>query len=223
MKKYNGTNYSIGRKIPPEFENPLDDTLLDICEELVPYCVKYKISPNFITIFRTILGIFTLYYFNFTSDWFFPIIGTIIFYLFDCLDGHLARSTNQVSILGDYLDHYADISFFILLMVIMINKTYSNKIVLLIIILIITYLSSVHLGLQQKVYKKIKNEIRIENKLIKDKQKMIIIDEIDEELLDSLNSIHCLSDNNIRWTKYFGCGTLYMVFLFAIYYIQTHP
>ncbi len=223
MKKYNGTSFSVGRKIPPEFENPIDDVLLDICEELVPYCVKYNITPNFITVFRAILGVFTLYYFNSTSDLLIPITGTIIFYLFDCLDGHLARASNQVSILGDYLDHYADISFYIVLMVIMINKTYSKKIPVLIIILIFSYLACIHLGLQQKVYKKIKNEIREDNKISKDEQKSFVLDEIDEELLDSLNIIHVLPENNIQWTKYFGCGTLYGVLLFAIYYIQTHP
>lgn len=222
MKKFNGIKYSIGRKIPPEFENPIDDKLLDLCEELIPYCQKYKITPNFITVFRTILGIGTLYYFRFTSNIVFPIAGTIIFYLFDCLDGHLARSTNQVSILGDYLDHYADISFYLILISIMVTKSYSNKIIVLVTILVFTYLSFIQLGLQQKVYKKIKIEIREENKITKEEYKMIVLDEIDEELLDSLNLIHCLSDSNIKWTKYFGTGTMYLVLLIGIYYIQTH-
>lgn len=222
MKKYNGSYYSIGRKIPPEFENPIDDKLLDICDVMIPFCQKCKITPNFITVIRTFLGIITLYYFNFSTDWIFPIIGTIIFYLFDCLDGHLARATNQVSVIGDYLDHYADISFYILLIFIMMYKSYSNKILVLGVILIFTYLSFVQLGLQQKVYKKIKKDIREENIQIKEEDKIIILDEIDDELLDSLNSIHSLSEQNITWTKYFGTGTIYMILLIAIYYIQTH-
>ncbi len=222
MKKYNGTQYSVGRKIPPEFENPVDDKLLDICEELIPFLQKYKITPNFITVFRTILGIFTLYYFNFSCDFLFPIFGTVIFYFFDCLDGHLARVTNQVSVVGDYLDHYADISFYIVLMISFFNKKYTNKIIVIIVILGFTYLSFIHLGLQQKVYKKIKKDIREENELIKDSNKIIVLDEIDEELLDSLNSIHCLSDNNISWSKYFGTGTLYVILVIAIYYIQSN-
>jgi len=221
MKKYNGINYSIGRKIPPEFENPIDDILLDVCDKLVPYCEEFKITPNFITIFRTILGIFTLYSFYFTSNFIFPIAGTIIFYFLDCLDGHLARKTNQVSILGDYLDHYSDISFYLILILIMVYKKYSNKIFVLIIILLLTYFSFIHLGLQQKNYKKIKNDIREENK-VTDEHNIILVDEIDEELLVSLNSIHALSENNITWTKYLGTGTLYTVLLIGIYYIQTH-
>lgn len=31
MKKYNNNNYSIGRKIPPEYENPIDNFLLETC------------------------------------------------------------------------------------------------------------------------------------------------------------------------------------------------
>jgi hypothetical protein len=222
MKKYNGKHYSIGRKIPPEFENPIDDILLDICDEMIDFCQSCKLTPNFITVFRMILGFFTLYYFNFSTGWVIPIVGTVIFYLFDCLDGHLARSTNQVSILGDYLDHYSDISFYILLIYIMMNKTYPNKIVIFIIIIILSYLSFIHLGLQQKVYKKIKKDIRQENIQIKEVHKMIILDEIDDELLDSLNYFHNLQESNITWTKYFGLGTLYSFLLFAIYYIQTH-
>ena len=222
MKKYNDKYYSIGRKIPPEFENPIDNTLLDICDKLIPFCQKWKITPNFITVFRTILGFFTLYYFNFSSDWFFSILGTISFYFFDCLDGHLARATNQVSIIGDYLDHYSDISFYMLLIFIMSNKSYSNKVAVLLIIFIFTYLSFIQLGLQQKVYKKIKKDIRQENGKIKEDYKIIILDEIDDELLDSLNSIHNLSEHHIAWTKYFGTGTSFLVLITSIYYIQTH-
>jgi hypothetical protein len=222
MKKYNGRYYSDGRKIPPEFENIIDDTLLNICDKMVDFCKKYQITPNFITIFRTILGFFTLYYFNFSEDWIFPIFGTTFFYLFDCLDGHLARSTNQVSVIGDYLDHYSDISFYIVLICIMMYKPYDNKLAVLIIILTFTYLSFIHLGLQQKVYKKIRKEIRQENIENKEDYKIVILDEIDEELLDSLNSIHCFKEENILWTKYFGTGTLYLVLIIAIYYIQTH-
>lgn len=220
MKQYNGKPYSTGRKIPPEFENPLDDMLLNICDELVPFCLKYKITPNFITVFRSILGLYTLYQLDFSTDIFIPIIGTIIFYLLDCLDGHLARKTNQVSVFGDYLDHYADISFYLLLMISICIKSYKNKFIIITLIIVFTYLSFVHLGLQQQNYKKIKKSIREENNIIQETNKKIILDEIDEELLDSLNQIHCFSDSEIKWTKYFGTGTLYLLLVLVIYYIQ---
>lgn len=214
-KEFKGEQYSAGRKIPPKFENPIDDILLDICDEMIDFCQEYDITPNAITVFRTLLGIFTLYYFNFSSNLFFPITGMAIFYFLDCLDGHLARKTNQVSILGDYLDHYADMSFGIGVIYILINKMYSNKVGILITMFTLLYLSCVHLGLQQKNYKIIKKDIREANITN-------TVDEIDDELLDYLNSIHSLSYDNIYWTKYFGTGTLYFIMLCFVYYVQTH-
>ncbi len=222
MKTYNGKFYSTGRKIPPEFENPIDDYLLDLCELMVPTCQKFKITPNAITISRVIIGLFALYYFYFTCDFVIPIIGTVLFYLFDCLDGHLARKTNQVTIFGDYLDHYADISYCLILLTSIMLKPYSNKTIVIIGLMAFAYISFVHLGLQQKHYKKIKKAIREENSANTSSTKQIIIDEIDDELLDSLNIIHCFEASEITWTKYFGTGTLYLVLLLIIYYIQSH-
>ena len=73
----------------------------------------------------------------------------------------------------------------------------------------------VHMGLQQKNYKIIKKDIREANITN-------TVDEIDDELLDYLNSIHSLSYYNIYWTKYFGTGTLYFIMLCFVYYVQTH-
>ena len=77
--------------------------------------------------FRIILGIFVLYYLYNTHDILFPIIGIILFYWLDCLDGHLARSTNQVTVFGDYLDHFADISFYIGILYYIYIKNYKYK------------------------------------------------------------------------------------------------
>lgn len=92
----------------------------------------------------------------------------------DCLDGHLARSTNQVSILGDYLDHGADVIFLIALIISILYKKYTNKPYVLTIIIILLYLAMVHLGLQQKNYKVIKEEIKYENNLTSCNNKIII-------------------------------------------------
>lgn len=222
MKKYNNKYYSIGRKIPPEYENPIDNILLDICEEAIYFCKKFEITPNAITLFRIIIGIFTIYNFIFSCDYFYPMAGTAIFYWLDCLDGHLARSTNQVTIFGDYLDHYADITFFIALLTTMFIKQYTNKLFICIVIIISSYLSFIHLGLQQKNYKHIKEQIRQENHLTLDSNKIIILDEIDNELLDNLNNLHSLEAYHINWTKYFGTGTMYTLLIGIIYYVQIH-
>jgi len=193
MKKNNG------RKIPSKLENPIDDKIIELCDSLVETCYKNNITPNLITMIRIIISFFTLYNLFFTCDYIIPIFGTIIFYFMDCLDGHLARSTDQVTIFGDYLDHYADMFYYLLILIFMIFKKYNYKLVIITGFLLLSYSSFVHLGLQQKNYK-IKNN---------------------EELLDKLNCLHDLEPNNISWTRYFGTGTLYTTILIIIYYIQS--
>ena len=222
MKKHNDIHYSIGRKIPPEYENPIDNILLDLCEGSLDFCIDNKINPNAITLFRIVLGISVIYHFNYSCNIFIPVVGSLFFYWLDCLDGHLARSTNQVTLLGDYLDHYADITFYIALIISFFYKKYTNKTYILVIIIISSYLTMIHMGLQQKNYKIIKQKIRDENNLTTDDLKKIIIDDIDDELLDNLNYFHNFDKTNIRWTKYFGTGTLYIIFAIVIYFIQTH-
>ena len=124
---------------------------------MIDICQKYNITPNFITITRIVISLFVIYSLFFTCDIFIPIIGTIVFYIMDCLDGHLARSTNQVTILGDYLDHYADVFNFIFILIFILFKSYNNKIYICIGFGLLTYISLVHLGLQQKNYKIIAN------------------------------------------------------------------
>jgi len=202
MKKKNG------RKIPPKFENPIDDKIIDLCDSLVEPCYRNNITPNLITVIRIIISFFSLYYLFFSCNFTIPILGTTIFYFMDCLDGHLARSTNQVTVFGDYLDHFADLFYYFSILTFMIIKKYSYKLFIIPSFLMLTYASFVHLGLQQK------------NNQIINKNKNPNI-ELEEELLDKLNCLHNLEPNNITWTKYFGTGTLYFSILLIIYYIQT--
>jgi hypothetical protein len=216
-----------GRKIPPEFENPIDDKILDLCDSMISSCQKYKITPNFVTISRIIISLYVLYSLFFTCNIFEPIIGSAIFYIMDCLDGHLARSTNQVTIIGDYLDHYADMFYYLFILVYVLIKQYDNKTYIIITFGFLTYASLVHLGLQQKNYKIItdKNKLKPDeetNEAKKITKKILYeIDQIEDELLDELNCLHNLSPESIKWTRFFGTGTLYTTILFIIYYIQS--
>ena len=220
-----------GRKIPHKFENPIDNEILNLCDSIIGTCQKYNITPNMVTVTRIIISLFILYSLFYTCNIYQPIIGSIIFYIMDCLDGHLARSTNQVTLLGDYLDHYADLFYFLFISTYILLKTYNKKIYIIIGFSLLTYGALVHLGLQQKNYKIIaeRNKIKLidernEINKIKSITKKILyeIDEIEDELLDDLNYLHNLSPDNIKWTRYFGTGTLYTVILIIIYYIQSN-
>ena len=202
----------IGRKIESHHENPIDDVLLDICENSLEFCKCFGITPNMITIFRSILGGFVLKQLFTSCDYIMPIIGTALFYFLDCVDGHLARSTNQVTVLGDYLDHIADTTFLIILLVWVVKQQYPYKMQIIIGFTIIFYMSLVHLGLQQKNFALNREQVCSVEELQNHKK----------ETLDYLNHIHPLGHKHICWTKYFGLGTSYFILLLIIYYIQTN-
>ena len=190
-----------GRKIPREYENPIDDQLLLLCDKMVDFCIKYKITPNQISLFRFYF-IFIIYYYLFnTNNYVIPIIFISLFYYFDCLDGHLARSTNNITVLGDLLDHIADhIHSIIIFYYLYKNKYYK----LFLFILFMSYLVTIHMDLQQKQHKILKP------------------DEATNEFLDLCKYINPLDNDHIIWTKYFGAGTYIFIILCIVYYIQIN-
>jgi hypothetical protein len=140
------------RKIPEEYENPIDNQLISICDNCIEKCVYYNISPNLITIFRlglTIIIIITIYT---TKYVLLPVIGFYFCYLLDCMDGHLARTTGNVSVLGDFLDHFTDIIMFSGAIIVLTIKNYEYKLYIIILLLLLIFLTTIHIGLQQKYY-----------------------------------------------------------------------
>jgi len=109
------------RKIPAEYENPIDNFFIDISEKVSPAFRAMKMTPNAITFMSLIFGILSIYclYTN-------HIIAFSIFYLisyfFDCLDGYYARKYKMTSKFGDYFDHIKDVLVFIGLLVVFIIK-----------------------------------------------------------------------------------------------------
>ena len=63
-----------------------------------------KITPNNITIIGFLLGLYSMYLFL-DNSFIFGIIFFELSYIFDCIDGRLARLTNNTSKIGDMLDH----------------------------------------------------------------------------------------------------------------------
>jgi len=195
------------RKIEAKHDNPVDNVIIMLCDEILPICTKYKITPNMVTIFRMIFSFFILYELYCTENVTFVLWGTCLFYFLDGLDGHLARSTDQVTILGDYLDHVADSILLIGSFIYIFTQKYQNKPLLITILLLSFYMTAVHFGLQQTHYKM----------LYYKKHKKYP----PAETLDNFNYLHNLEPNNIVWTRYFGNATLIIVLLYSIYFIKS--
>ena len=173
------------RKIPEESENFIDNYILKSIEYLAPYIMSITTTPNIVTIFRSILLCIMSYIYIESSTKKNAILFISIYfinYYLDCVDGYLARKCNKMTKLGDWLDHVSDILSFAIYFFIMYPFTGIEVAV----IVFLALLMCIHLGNQQKLYKKRNNK----------KQK---------ELLDAFMEIDIVP---ISVTKYFGCGTL---------------
>lgn len=77
---------------------------------LVPMCVRWKVSPNYISISHTVLGVFTAYLLVSVSDSLLPLIALLYEFrgILDCLDGLVARARRVSSDFGRVLDMVGD-------------------------------------------------------------------------------------------------------------------
>jgi len=141
---------AIGRKLHPSIENPIDNMLIEYCEGMVDKLYSHGITPNMVTItgivFRiiSIWGLFKGYKIIF-------LIGAILGYYCDCLDGHLARKFNMCTVFGDLLDHISDMAFQVGIIWYIISKR-NNPLFIPAIIFYLVFLLIflVHMGCQQK-------------------------------------------------------------------------
>lgn len=200
---------TLGRKLPAQVDNPVDNQLLRVCDRLVPIVHAHRVTPNHVTIARMLLGLVFLYLLFYTNAVVAPVLGILLFYFLDCLDGHLARSTDQVTELGDHLDHIADMTFFGALLYYLYAVDYPYKKLIGAVLILVLYLSCVHMGLQQKVYNLRKDPTSARAHVEQ------------TELLNRLNVIHPFDEHEIRWTRYFGMGTLAVVVMLAVLYARV--
>ena len=124
----------------------------------------------------------------------YKIAGILFFiaYYFDCVDGKLARKYNMTSKFGDYYDHISDIIKFLLIMYVLYKDNYTRFKNFSIIIILLVILCLFHLGCQQGIY----NDTGKES---------------ESPTLDVLKPSKESSLLNINNTKYFGCGTFYII------------
>ena len=193
------------RKIPVEFECPFDNYMLDLADRTAPTVYKMGFTPNMITTLSNIATILVVILL-FKSEWYWAAFFVLIAYFFDCLDGHLARSYNMVTVFGDYYDHISDTFKFVAIFtsLYIINPDKFIQVLPLLIVLIL--LSFIHLGCQELYY-----------------------DKNDSQTLSLINNFCPIStnytqkdlDSTINITRLFGCGTLWLATsLIIIYYAE---
>lgn len=177
------------RKIPCEYENFIDNIILDYTDKCVPLCIRLGLTPNMITTISLAIAVLSVYLFV-NKYYFLSSIMFFIAYFFDCLDGHYARSTNQCTEFGDYYDHISDSYKIILLMTAfyIVDKKKFKRILPVFITLFL--MMFYHLHCQEIVYDNHtpNSSFNITHKMFK------FVDK---------NNVH----SHICYTNWLGCGT----------------
>jgi phosphatidylglycerophosphate synthase len=194
------------RKIDELFENPIDHVCISIAEIFVPTLHALGITPNQVTTFGNILRIASIYYLKRGNNFGF-LVTSILSYISDCVDGHLARSTNQTSSFGDWYDHISDVVYHVILIYLIFSSNTLNrfsfyaKMGLIFLLVAEMFLCLKHIGCQESMYQDTQNT--------------------ESPTLSFFQSL-CENPKIINWTKYFGCGTLaFMIYIFIYLYFQS--
>lgn len=182
------------RKLDAKYDNPIDNILYNIIENIECYFKSMNFTPNMITTIGNIFGLVGIYMLL-QKKFVLASIFYSIRYFFDCLDGFYARKYDMVTTFGDYYDHISDVFLnvlFLFLMYIYYPKffTFTNF------VSILFFLYALFLFVYYQEYK---YGIPDESGTL-DSIKHLIIPQL---IIRSNKEF----EKNIQWIKYFGCGT----------------
>lgn len=192
-------------KLPSKYECPLDVWLLAFIDTHLNTYHKLHFTPNMITTISIVCGMASAYMVVLQQ---FPLAAFLfgLAYYFDCVDGKLARKFNQITVFGDYYDHFGDIFKFILLLYVLYvsNPHLFTNVIGWILLLYAGMM--LHLGCQEKIYEKKQTGQSPFFKIFK-----------------SLIPKHIDPRKCIQYTRYIGCGTFYFILCFILFFWEpTH-
>lgn len=185
-----------GRKVLPQYDNPIDDLLLRIID---PLCAPLRATghtPNMLTAYSfifTVASLYSLYHGHLTAF----AVGWALSYFFDCVDGHFARKYGMVTELGDWLDHASDLAGVLGLLVV-VHLKYGIPLWAAIALGVGYGLMAMHFGCQQLVYTQ----------------------HTGERARETLDAYQCLCPSRdgkaaMHFTKFFGPGTMQVILVGA--------
>jgi len=191
------------KKIPEYLESPIDNFLYVLIEKVAPTFHKLGFSPNMITTLgnvSTIFSVYALYKHQFLISSLFFILS----YMFDCLDGYVARTYNLVTEFGDYYDHISDATKIIVVCFMLYRINPSLFLATLPLLIIMGTLMCSYLAYQEKFYGNSEASYTLS-----------LFDNLCFASSDKRELIHHMS-----YTRYFGCGTFIaiMSIIITLYY-----
>lgn len=178
-----------GRKLEGKYENPIDNFLYIFVNKLTPIFHKLGLTPNNITFLSFLCTLISFYFFC-KKEYKLAALFWGINYFFDHLDGYMARKYKMFSKYGDYYDHLSDLfGCFGLIYLFYKQKRYKEISLIIVIFIINLY----NVSCQEQIYGK-KNESKTLNLL-----KL------------------CSNKENIKYTRWFGSGTVNLLIAYLIY------
>ncbi len=135
-------------------ESTFDKILfIPLSDFLIPYFYFFRISPNSVTFFSSLFTLISIYLFFFNNIY--CLVFYFLGYLFDSIDGRLARRYNLVSTLGMVLDLVSDNITNFPLIIVFLYKSFNDfsftKIILVSLIFISLILFSISFGITESL------------------------------------------------------------------------
>jgi phosphatidylglycerophosphate synthase len=191
------------RKITEDVENPIDNFIYIFVSYLAPHFHKWGFTPNMLTtisIAFTGIAVYSLLQHSFVLSAIFYSIS----YLFDCLDGYVARKYNMVTAFGDWYDHISDtlkVAFYCGTLLYINTKLFLLFFPISVYILCIV---NYHMLYQEVLYDK-KSESQTLQFFF--------------QLMKHGNISKSEAKTNMKYSRYFGCGTfqLFLVLVTLVY------
>jgi len=145
----------VGRKLPSDLENPIDDVMLNVITRIHPLFRSLGFSANGITVLSGIIQLAAVYCL-WNGAYIASAILYIIGYFFDVMDGWYARYYHITSDIGDMLDHGKDIIVHILLIAVIIASDFPMwwKLGFVVTFVGMMIINSVYISCQEAYYNK---------------------------------------------------------------------
>jgi len=185
---YNNDNFYM-MKINPDHENIIDNCFQNVAISHLDFYHKLNLIPNHLTTCSLFFGLLSGYLFYYDKT-ILSVISFIISYYFDTADGLYARKYKMETELGEIYDHIADTLRVLLILYIMYIKSSTKFYMYLPVIIIILFLSFVHLGCQEKHYNgQVKQHLISQTKML------------------------CPNPKHIKYTKFCSSGLFTLIFI----------
>jgi phosphatidylglycerophosphate synthase len=187
-----------GNKLPIYYDDVVDVQLKRWIDVINPLFKRVGFTPNGITTLSLVfgLGMCYLYYKRF---YFISAICCLLSYFFDVMDGYFARLYNMGSLFGSYYDVISDWTVGILFLFLFLTSTIStlSKTIIVTMSIILNLIILYHYSCQEN-YTKTTNP-----KFVSDG-------------LSFVNKVKCRNHNHMKYTRFFGTGTLFIWISFII-------